>query len=86
MIEKTIGEIEAKIRGADSVSEERKRELLQLVAKLKTEIYAREQQNLAPLKHSVGELQSSVEGFEQSHPKLVEAVNRVSNMLSNLGI
>jgi malonyl CoA-acyl carrier protein transacylase len=86
MIEKTIGEIETKIRGAEAVSEERKRELLQLLAKLKTEIYAREKQNLAPLKYSVGELQSSVEGFEQSHPKLVEAVNRVSNMLSNLGI
>ena len=35
MIEKTIGEIEAKIRGAETVSDERKRELLQLLARLK---------------------------------------------------
>ena len=38
MIEKTIGEIEAKIRGADAVSEERKRELLQLLGTLKSEV------------------------------------------------
>jgi F0F1-type ATP synthase membrane subunit b/b' len=85
MIDKIIGEIEARIR-AESISNDRKRELQQLLAKLKTEIYAREKQNLAPLKSSVGELQTSVEGFEQSHPKLVEAVNRISNTLSNLGI
>jgi len=36
MIEKTIGEIEAKIRGAEAVSEERKRELIQLLSRLKT--------------------------------------------------
>jgi uncharacterized protein YoxC len=86
MIENTIGEIEAKIRGADSVSDEHKRELLQLLAKLKTEIAGRDKQNLTPLKHSVEELRVSVEGFEQSHPKLVQAVNGISNTLSNLGI
>jgi hypothetical protein len=31
-------------------------------------------------------LQSSAEGFEKSHPKLVEIVNRISSTLSNLGI
>ena len=40
MIEKTIGEIEAKIRGADSVSDNRKRELLQLLGTLKSEVGA----------------------------------------------
>jgi hypothetical protein len=34
---------------------------------------------------SVAGLKSSVEGFEQSHPKLVYFVNSLSNMLSNLG-
>ena len=86
MIENTIGEIEAKIRGADSVSEERKGELLQLLAKLKIEIAGRDKQNLTPLKHSVEELRVSVAGFEQSHPKLVQVVNGISNTLSNLGI
>jgi hypothetical protein len=86
MIENTIGEIEAKIRGADSVSDERKRELLQLLATLKTEIATSQNQNLQPLKHSVEELRSSVEGFEKSHPKLVQIVNSISNTLANLGI
>jgi len=85
MIEKIIVEIEAKIR-AESISDERKRELLQLIADLKTEITARDQQNLKPLKNSVEELRSSVEGFEKSHPKLVQIVNSISNTLSNLGI
>jgi Mg2+ and Co2+ transporter CorA len=31
-------------------------------------------------------LESSVVGFEQSHPKLVQIVNRISQTLSDLGI
>ena len=84
MIEKTIGEMEAKIRGADSLDDARKRELLQLLAGLKTEIA--EKQNLDALKNSVEELRASVGGFEQSHPKLVQIVNNISNTLSNWGI
>jgi len=38
MIEDTIGEIEAKIRDAGAVSEDRKRELLQLLGQLKSEV------------------------------------------------
>jgi hypothetical protein len=110
MIEKTIGEIEAKIRGADSVSDDRKRELLQLLGTLKSEVGAlskthdeharsiagfanvsaheatRAEKNPQSLEHSVAGLRSSVEGFEQSHPKLVQIVNSISNTLSNLGI
>ena len=86
MIEKTISEIEAKINGADSISAEHKRELLQLLARLKTEMATAETQNLNSLKKSVEELRSSVEGFEKSHPTLVQIVDRISNTLSNLGI
>jgi hypothetical protein len=110
MIEKTIGEIEAKIRGADSVSDARKRELLQLLGTLKSEVgtlakthdeharsiagfahvsaheATRKEQNPESLQHSLAGLRSSAEGFEQSHPKLVQIVNSISNMLSNLGI
>ncbi len=35
---------------------------------------------------SVNGLRSSVDGFEKTHPQLVEIVNRISNTLSNLGI
>ena len=110
MIEKTIGEIEAKIRGAEAVSDERKHELLQLLGTLKSEVGAlskthdeharsidgfanvsaheatRAEKNPQSLEHSIPGLRSSVEGFEQSHPKLVQIVNSISNTLSNLGI
>ena len=46
----------------------------------------REQQNPQLLKHSLSGLTSSVEGFEESHPRLVQIVNAISNTLSNLGI
>ena len=85
MIEKTISELEAKIRSTE-INAAHQRELFQLLARLKTEIGEREQKNLQPLKLSVEELRTSVEGFEQSHPKLVQAVNGISNTLANLGI
>lgn len=92
MIEETTGELEAKIRGADSLGDERKRDLLASLGKLKTEIVALKETHDAArethqlLKSSVEELRSSVSGFEQSHPKLVQLVNNVSNTLANLGI
>jgi Mg2+ and Co2+ transporter CorA len=110
MIKKKIGEIEAKIRNTDAVNEERKRELLQLLGTLKTEVGAlskthseqaqsiagfaklsaheatREKQNPQLRELSLRGLKSSVDGFEKSHPKLVQIVNSISNTLSNLGI
>ena len=110
MIENTIGEIEAKIHGSSSISDERKRELLQLLGTLKSEVgtlakthdeqassianfaqtsaheATREKLNPESLEHSLQGLRSSVGGFEQSHPKLVQIVNSISNTLSNLGI
>jgi hypothetical protein len=110
MIENTIGEIEAKIRGTGVVSEEQKSELLQLLGQLKSEVSAlakthdeqansiagftqvsaheatRTEQNPQLLEHSLQGLRSSVDGFEKSHPKLVQIVNAISNTLSNLGI
>ena len=110
MIEKTISEIEAKIHGANAISDERKRELLQLLGTLKAEVgtlarthdeqassianfaqtsaheATREKQNPQSLELSLKGLRSSVDGFEQSHPKLVQIVNSISNTLSNLGI
>ena len=57
MIEKTISEIEAKIGGADSVSAERKQELLKLLGTLKTEV--------AKLSKTHGEQADSIAGFAQ---------------------
>jgi len=46
----------------------------------------REGKNPETLKRSIEELSASVEGFESSHPTLVEVVNRIATTLSNLGI
>jgi uncharacterized protein YukE len=54
------------------------------------EISAREatraQQDPHLLELSLAGFSSSVEGFEQSHPRLVQIVNAISNALANLGI
>ena len=110
MIENTIGEIEAKIHGSTSISEERKRELLQLLGTLKSEVgtlakthdeqassianfaqasaheATRAKQNPQSLELSLKGLSSSVDGFEKSHPKLVQIVNSISKTLADLGI
>jgi Mg2+ and Co2+ transporter CorA len=57
MIDKTISEIEAKISGAESVSPERRQELLQLLGTLKTEI--------GKLSTTDGEKADSIAGFAQ---------------------
>jgi Domain of unknown function (DUF4404) len=110
MIGKTIDEIEAKIRAAEAVGEDRKQELIGLLDRLKAEVgklekthgdqaqsiagfaqlsaheATRGDQNPQLRELSVRGLQSSVEGFEKSHPRLVEIVNRISDTLSNWGI
>jgi septal ring factor EnvC (AmiA/AmiB activator) len=91
MIEQIIRDLEAKIR-AESISDSGKSELLQSLAKLKAEMAALEkssgatQEKLKSLKNPIEDLRASVEGWEQSHPKLVQTVNNISSTLSNLGI
>ena len=46
----------------------------------------RDEKNPHLLKLSLDGLSASVEGFEQSHPKLVDIVNRICTTLSNLGV
>lgn len=110
MIKETISSIEAKIHGAEAINDTKKRELLQLLGTLKSEVdtlakthdqqaqsiagfteistheATRSEQNPALLELSLKGLTSSVEGFEKSHPRLVQIVNSISQTLSNLGI
>ncbi len=110
MIEDTLGKIESRLKTADSIPDERRRELLDLVALLKSEVSTlsktheeeaesiaefaklstheatRTEQNPQLLKLSLEGLNSSVQGFEESHPRLVQIVGAVTNTLSNLGI
>ena len=110
MIDNTLGKIEDRIRGAETIKEERRQELLDLLGTLKSEVAelsktheeqaqsiaaftevstreaTRTAQNPELLKLSLEGLGSSVSEFEQSHPRLVQIVNAISNTLSNLGI
>jgi hypothetical protein len=110
MIEDTISKIESRIRSAESIQDERRGELLELLGTLKSEVTrlsrtneeqaqsiagftdvstheaTRTEQDPQLLKLSLDGLASSVKGFEQSHPRLVQIVNAISNTLSNLGI
>src|SRR5262245_49924347 len=110
MIEETVGKIESRIQAAESINEQRRQELLELVGTLKAEVAelskthgeqaqsiagftelstheaTRTEQNPQLLKLSLEGLGSSVEGFEKSHPRLVQIVNAISSTLSNLGI
>ncbi|MDP2968822.1 MAG: DUF4404 family protein [Deltaproteobacteria bacterium] len=110
MIQETIIQIETRIKKAKSLNEEKKRELLNLLSTLKTEVSElskthaehtqsitgfteisiheaiREEKNPQLLKLSLQGLSTSVEGFENSHPKLVGIVNSICNTLSNIGI
>jgi len=45
-----------------------------------------EEKNPELLQRSLDDLSASVTGFEKTHPKLVEIVNRLATTLSNLGI
>ena len=74
MIEETVGQIEARIQGAESIKDERKRELLQLLATLKSEV--------AELSKTHAEHAQSITGFteisaheatrEQQNPQLLK--------------
>ena len=53
---------------------------------LSTHEATRPEQDPALLKLSLEGLSTSVRGFEESHPRLVQIVNSISQTLSNLGI
>jgi len=110
MIRDTIAGIENRIKKADAISEDKKKELLELLSVLSAEIVelsrtqrehaesikgftelsaheaTRESGNPELLKIALDGLSSSVNGFEVSHPKLVDIVNSTCIMLANIGI
>ena len=55
-------------------------------AALSTHEATRQKKNPELLKLSIEGLSSSVRGFESSHPELVNVVNDICSMFSNLGI
>ena len=57
MLDDTLGKIETRIRGADTITEERRRELLELLGTLKSEV--------ARLSETHGEQAESIAGFTE---------------------
>ena len=55
-------------------------------AQVSTHEATREQKNTNLMEVSLTGLTSSVDEFENTHPKLVETVNRISKILANMGI
>jgi len=110
MIRDTIAKIETRLQNAGSLNEASRRELLDLLNTLRTEVkelsktdadqaqsieafaisstHEATRTNRQPelLQHSLEGLSASVEGFEKTHPTLVQIVNRICTTLSNIGI
>ena len=110
MLQQTVDKIEERLRKTETLNEENKSEVLNLLSTLKIEIAdlsktnneqaesitgfialstheaTRQEKNPELLKLSIEGLGSSVRGFESSHPKLVNVVNDMCSMLSNIGI
>jgi uncharacterized membrane protein YccC len=97
MIEETIRQIEERLRASENLAPETRTELLSLVSKLRAEASQLPRGKTLPepdgeageiksIQDDVEHLRSSVEEFEDSHPKLVQLVNHLANTLAGLGI
>jgi uncharacterized protein YlxW (UPF0749 family) len=84
MLEETIAQLEAELKGAD-VGAEKKAELLRLLSSLREEA-TRAQPRRELLETSLASLRRSIREFEQTHPRLVEAVGSLATSLSNVGV
>lgn len=80
-----LGTLKAEVTELSRTDAETARNIAGLAATSTTEAI-REEKNPELLDVALQDLRASVEGFEQSHPKLVQIVNRVSTTLANLGI
>ena len=94
MIEERLNKLEEQIEASANLPEESRKEMLQLLAALRSEIAALpatpsgETQLIVPNGEgsALSELTEKVKEFESSHPDLAAAVNRLSIVLSNMGM
>jgi len=89
MIEERIQNIEAKIQSIESIPAETKAELLAMLGDLKSDVTAiAKPRSEEPERagETMSELSSSVQVLEAEHPHIVQLVNRLANILSNMGI
>jgi hypothetical protein len=96
MIEDTIARIEERLRTAQSLRPEQRSELERLLAELRREAEALpphcrasrsdESDVVLDARGAADRLGENLTEFEASHPQLVALVNRISTILSNMGI
>ena len=89
MIEERIQSIEAKVQAIESIPEETKAELLTMLSELKAEVASiakPRSEEPERVEETMSELTSSVRALEAEHPHVVQLVNRLATILSNMGI
>jgi hypothetical protein len=80
-----LGTLKAEVAELSKTHEEQAQSIAGF-AELSAHEATRAEQHPELLQLSLAGLNSSVEEFEKSHPRLVQLVNSISNTLSNLGI
>lgn len=93
MIEDTIAKIEQRLRTAERLPTAERQELEQLLAQLRAEAASLPRSPTGGKSYpdddaqtAIDRLQESLTEFETTHPQLVGTVNRISTILSNMGI
>jgi hypothetical protein len=80
-----LGTLKSEISGISDTHGEQAQSIAGFT-EISTHEATRTDQNPELLNLSLKGMSSSVEGFEKSHPQLVQIVNSISHTLSNLGI
>ena len=80
-----MGELRSEVLGLSEADPDHARSIASY-AELSTHEATRGELKPVLLEHALGGLSKSVLGFESAHPKLTEVVNRISVLLSNMGV
>ncbi len=80
-----LGTLKEEVAGLSKTHEEQAQSIAGFT-ELSTHEATRSEQNPELLKLSLEGMGSSVRGFEESHPRLVQIVNAISKTLADLGI
>jgi hypothetical protein len=80
-----LNTLKGEVAGLSQTDADRARQITSY-AETSTQAAISEERNPDTLKSSLDSLAGSVEGFENTHPGLVQIVNRICTTLSNLGI
>ncbi len=90
MIEERLNKLEEQIEASENLPQETRAEMLRLLAALRSEIAERPEETQLAIPDGDGsalaELNEKVKELESTYPDLAAAVNRLSIVLSNMGM